>query len=113
MQTNIICTPPFLSLLLYLWSCTLLLYLWSPCKVTVKANLMSFAYALHRWFGAQIIGTLLDLEPRQWRKPRRIDARQQAELIAKFRKSGWEALDWTRMLGRQDVGEGSSAGAAK
>ncbi|PWN20237.1 hypothetical protein BCV69DRAFT_312843 [Microstroma glucosiphilum] len=52
-----------------------------------------------RWFAAEVIGSLLDLEPRAWRKPRRLDHRAGSELLARFEKE-WEPFNWTKMLGR-------------
>ena len=50
-----------------------------------------------RWFAAEIIGNILDLEPRLWRKPRWIDRGQNQSRIAAFRKK-FDAYDWTKML---------------
>lgn len=51
----------------------------------------------HRYFAAEIIGNILDVNPRLWRKPRRMDRRLNEERIKKFRK-GYDAYDWTKML---------------
>jgi hypothetical protein len=40
----------------------------------------------------------LELEPRRWRKPKRLDFRQNEGRVAKFRKDGYDAYDWTKML---------------
>ncbi|CCA76281.1 hypothetical protein PIIN_10276 [Serendipita indica DSM 11827] len=50
-----------------------------------------------KWFAAEIIGNILDLEPRLWRKPRWIDRGQNQSRIAAFRKK-FDAYDWTKML---------------
>ena len=50
-----------------------------------------------RYFAAEIIGNVLDLEPRLWRKPRRMDRRQNEERVAVFRK-GYDQFDWTKLL---------------
>ncbi|CAD6900387.1 unnamed protein product [Tilletia controversa] len=53
------------------------------------------------YFAAEIIGTLLDLEPRRWRKPRRLHTDQATERIQGFKKR-WQPFDWTRMLDEED-----------
>lgn len=51
------------------------------------------------YFAAEIIGSLLDYEPRRWRKPRRLhDVEKQSRLDA-FRMI-WKPFDWTTMLGQ-------------
>ncbi|PWN42775.1 hypothetical protein IE81DRAFT_289722 [Ceraceosorus guamensis] len=54
-----------------------------------------------KYFAAEIIGQLLDLEPRQWRKPRWLDANQQTQAISAFKHKGWSVVDWTKMIGVQ------------
>ncbi|OBZ68794.1 Pre-mRNA-splicing factor cwf19 [Grifola frondosa] len=39
-----------------------------------------------RWFAGEIIGNLLDLEPRRWRRARRIDFHQNKDRVARFKK---------------------------
>lgn len=51
----------------------------------------------YRWFAQEIVGSMLELEPRMWRKPRRIDFRLNASRIATFRE-GYDKYDWTKML---------------
>lgn len=53
-----------------------------------------------RCFAAQVIGGLLDLEPRQWKRPRRLDHRRGAELLKHY-KAEWQPYDWTKMLREQ------------
>ena len=53
-----------------------------------------------RWFAQEIVGNLLDLEPRRWRKPRRVDYHADAQRLAKF-KASWEEFDWTKLLAQQ------------
>ncbi|KAL8293038.1 hypothetical protein RQP46_000732 [Phenoliferia psychrophenolica] len=55
-----------------------------------------------RWFATEIIGSMLELEPRQWRKPRRIDYRQNHARVADFRK-GYDKYDWTKQLRGESV----------
>lgn len=50
-----------------------------------------------RWFATEIIGSMLELEPRQWRKPRRLDFRQNQARVEAFRK-GYAKFDWTKQL---------------
>ncbi|SDA01332.1 BZ3500_MvSof-1268-A1-R1_Chr10-1g02586 [Microbotryum saponariae] len=63
-----------------------------------------------RYFAHEIIGNLLGLEARRWRKPRRVDARKNDERVRVFRK-GYDAYDWTKMLAQ--TSEGSAAGGSK
>ncbi|OCH91871.1 hypothetical protein OBBRIDRAFT_752448 [Obba rivulosa] len=51
-----------------------------------------------RYFAAEIIGNLLDLEPRRWRRPRRFDFVRNKERTEKFRQK-YEKYDWTGMIG--------------
>jgi hypothetical protein len=51
-----------------------------------------------RYFAAEIIGTILDLEPRKWRKPKFVNRKEDQPRIAKFLKS-YAKFDWTGMLG--------------
>lgn len=53
--------------------------------------------SLSRWFATEIIGSMLELEPRQWRKPRRLDFRQNQARVEAFRK-GYAKFDWTKQL---------------
>jgi Protein similar to CwfJ C-terminus 2 len=50
-----------------------------------------------RWFAAEIIGNILDLEARLWRKPRWIDRGQNKSRVAAYKKK-FDAYDWTKML---------------
>jgi hypothetical protein len=50
-----------------------------------------------RNFAAEIIGEVMELQPRLWRKPRRMDRKLNDERIKHFRKS-YDAHDWTKML---------------
>ncbi|ORY55951.1 CwfJ C-terminus 1-domain-containing protein-like protein [Leucosporidium creatinivorum] len=55
------------------------------------------AGAFPRWFATEIIGSMLELEPRAWRKPRRLDFRHNNDRVAKF-KTKYDKYDWTKML---------------
>ncbi|KAM0753560.1 hypothetical protein T439DRAFT_341984 [Meredithblackwellia eburnea MCA 4105] len=50
-----------------------------------------------RWFATEIVGSMLDLEPRRWRKPKRLDYRQNDERVRDFRKK-YDSVDWTKQL---------------
>ncbi|KAK0244204.1 CwfJ C-terminus 1-domain-containing protein-like protein [Armillaria nabsnona] len=51
------------------------------------------------YFAGEIIGNILELEPRQWRRPRRIDFRMNSERVAEFKKK-YAKFDWTGMIGK-------------
>lgn len=65
---------------------------------------------LYRYFATEIIGSVLDLEPRSWRKPRRIDFRHNKERVAKFRL-GYDKWDWTKQL--EEMEEEREVGPAR
>jgi hypothetical protein len=50
------------------------------------------------WFAAEIIGNLLELEPKRWRKPKRLHGAEQAAQLQTFQQS-WAPFDWTTMIG--------------
>ncbi|KAI5475283.1 cell cycle control protein, Cwf19 [Pseudohyphozyma bogoriensis] len=50
-----------------------------------------------RWFAQEIIGNVLELEPRRWRKPKRLDYRQNKDRVAQF-MAKYAKYDWTKML---------------
>jgi hypothetical protein len=52
-----------------------------------------------RYFAAEIIGNILELEPRRWRRPRREDLRMNEKRVQVFREK-FDKFDWTKMLGR-------------
>ena len=53
----------------------------------------------NRWFAAEIMGNVLDVEPRRWRRPRRMDFSQNKERVKKF-KYKYAKFDWTGMIER-------------
>lgn len=53
--------------------------------------------AFPRNFAAQLLGTLLDREPRVWRRPRRLDNKAHKARQAQFTNL-WSPYDWTKML---------------
>ncbi|KZT28863.1 hypothetical protein NEOLEDRAFT_1129124 [Neolentinus lepideus HHB14362 ss-1] len=55
--------------------------------------------AFPRYFAAEIVGNLLDLEPRRWMKPRRIDFTQNKRRVAEYQKK-YSKYDWTGMIGK-------------
>jgi hypothetical protein len=50
-----------------------------------------------RYFAGEIIGNLLELEPRRWRRPRRVDWREQKNVVEDFKKK-YLPFDWTGMI---------------
>jgi len=50
-----------------------------------------------RFFAQEIIGNVLEVEPRLYRKPRRMDRRLNEERVKAFRKT-YDKYDWTKML---------------
>lgn len=50
-----------------------------------------------RYFAAEIIGNILGLEPRKWRKPRRIDTALNKERAGAFGER-FQPFDWTVQL---------------
>ncbi|KAI0300190.1 CwfJ C-terminus 1-domain-containing protein-like protein [Russula brevipes] len=52
-----------------------------------------------RYFAGEIIGNLLELEPRRWRRPRRLDFGQNKERVAGLRKR-FDQFDWTGLVER-------------
>ncbi|EGG02079.1 uncharacterized protein MELLADRAFT_78862 [Melampsora larici-populina 98AG31] len=52
-----------------------------------------------RYFAAEIIGNLLDLEPRKWRKPKRLAYHVHQKQVLKFKDElGYSKYDWTGLL---------------
>jgi hypothetical protein len=49
------------------------------------------------YFAGEIIGNLLELEARQWRRPRRVDLRRNNDRVEEFKKK-YSGFDWTGML---------------
>ncbi|GAA6010982.1 hypothetical protein JCM10207_005457 [Rhodosporidiobolus poonsookiae] len=50
-----------------------------------------------RYFAQEIVGNLLSLPPKAWRKPRRLDRRDNAQRVEQFRKK-YDRFDWTKAL---------------
>lgn len=51
------------------------------------------------WFAAEIIGNLLELEPRRWRKARRLHGAEREAGLTAFQRI-WKPFDWTVALGQ-------------
>ncbi|MBW0507806.1 hypothetical protein O181_047521 [Austropuccinia psidii MF-1] len=52
-----------------------------------------------RYFAAEIIGNLLQLEPRKWRKPKRIDFKLKDKRVNFFLNTiGYSKFDWTGLI---------------
>ncbi|GAA5983741.1 hypothetical protein JCM11641_001740 [Rhodosporidiobolus odoratus] len=49
------------------------------------------------YFAQEVIGNLLHLPPKAWRKPRRVDRRDNSERVEQFRKE-YDKFDWTKAL---------------
>ncbi|KAK7682399.1 hypothetical protein QCA50_014604 [Cerrena zonata] len=52
-----------------------------------------------RYFAAEIIGNVLEVEPRRWRRPRRVDFHNNKARVAKFKKM-YDQFDWTGLIGK-------------
>ncbi|KAH9080441.1 CwfJ C-terminus 1-domain-containing protein-like protein [Lactarius deliciosus] len=53
-----------------------------------------------KYFAGEIIGNILELEARRWRRPRRVDFEKNKERVARF-QTGYERFDWTGLLERR------------
>ncbi|KAJ8509116.1 hypothetical protein ONZ45_g8685 [Pleurotus djamor] len=53
-----------------------------------------------RYFAGEIIGNVLEVEPRKWRRPRKLDFRSNKERVAQYKKK-YDKFDWTGMIGRE------------
>lgn len=62
-------------------------------------GVIEYSRTLYRYFAGEIIGNVLELEPRRWRHPRRVDFRQNQRRVAEFKKR-FDAFDWTKALGK-------------
>ncbi|KAG0145793.1 hypothetical protein CROQUDRAFT_93383 [Cronartium quercuum f. sp. fusiforme G11] len=52
-----------------------------------------------RYFAAEIIGNILDLEPRKWRKPKRLPNHLHQQRVQRFlQQLGYQKYDWTGLL---------------
>ncbi len=69
---------------------------------------------MHRYFAGEIIGNVLGLEPRRWRRPKKVDFRANKERVREFRDGkgsknkdgpgaevGYAKFDWTGLIGRE------------
>ncbi|KIJ17924.1 hypothetical protein PAXINDRAFT_72629 [Paxillus involutus ATCC 200175] len=52
-----------------------------------------------KYFAGEIIGNVMDVEPRRWRRPRKVDSRQHKDRIANFKKK-YAKFDWTGLIGK-------------
>ncbi|KAG9010213.1 hypothetical protein FRB94_010912 [Tulasnella sp. JGI-2019a] len=50
-----------------------------------------------KYFAAEILGNQLDIEPRKWRRPKKMDTRGNKERVTKF-KTGYSKYDWTHLI---------------
>jgi hypothetical protein len=58
------------------------------------------SHSCERYFAGEIIGNVLELEPRKWRRPKRIDFRNNKERVSEFKKK-YDKFDWTGMIGQE------------
>lgn len=68
----------------------------SECLTDLKACM---ADSLRRWFAAEIIGNVVDAEPRRWRRPRKIEFRQNNDRVKRL-KQRYDKFDWTGLIER-------------
>ncbi|KAJ7857614.1 CwfJ C-terminus 1-domain-containing protein-like protein [Mycena olivaceomarginata] len=54
-----------------------------------------------RYFAGEIIGNVLELEPRKWRRPKRIDFRRQQGAGGGVQEEVRQVCDWTGMIGQE------------
>jgi hypothetical protein len=52
-----------------------------------------------RYFAGEIIGNVLDLDPRRWMRPRRVDYRHNKDRIQRLKKV-YDKFDWTGLIGK-------------
>ncbi|KAF9236508.1 CwfJ C-terminus 1-domain-containing protein-like protein [Melanogaster broomeanus] len=55
--------------------------------------------AFPKYFAGEIIGNVMDVEPRRWRRPRKVDFRHQKDRIDNF-KEKYDMFDWTGLIGK-------------
>jgi hypothetical protein len=53
----------------------------------------------YRYFAGEIIGNVLELEARRWRRPRRVDFGKNRERVARLKKD-FDRFDWTGLIER-------------
>ena len=59
---------------------------------------LRFTFHFCRYFAAEIIGNVLELEPRKWRRPKKADLRLNKSRVDKFNQK-YAKHDWTGMIG--------------
>ncbi|KAI9462196.1 CwfJ C-terminus 1-domain-containing protein-like protein [Boletus coccyginus] len=52
-----------------------------------------------KYFAGEIIGNVMDVEPRRWRRPRRMDRRHYKDRIGDFQRK-YDKYDWTGLIGK-------------
>lgn len=58
---------------------------------------MTLTLTLGRYFAAEILGNQLDVEPRKWWRPRRMDVKGNKGRVAKF-NAAYSKYDWTHLI---------------
>jgi hypothetical protein len=57
------------------------------------------AIAISRYFAGEIIGGVLEVEARRWRRPKRLAFSSNQERVVGYRTK-YQKFDWTGMLGQ-------------
>ena len=70
-----------------------------PRWAIVSTATLPVMLMLYRYFAGEIIGNVLELEPRRWRRPRRVDFGKNKERAVRFKKD-YERFDWTGLIER-------------
>ncbi|KAG8214741.1 CwfJ C-terminus 1-domain-containing protein-like protein [Butyriboletus roseoflavus] len=52
-----------------------------------------------KYFAGEIIGNVMEVEPRRWRRPKRMDRRHHKDRIDDFKKK-YDKYDWTGLIGK-------------
>ena len=56
---------------------------------------------IFRYFAAEIIGNVLEIEPRRWRRPRKILGGTTDKERVKEWREWYDKYDWTGLIGRE------------
>lgn len=65
----------------------------------LRPSKVADSFLVWRYFAGEIVGNLLDIEPRVWRHPRRVDSHHNKDRAAKF-KEKYDQYDWTGLIGQ-------------
>ncbi|TIB73940.1 hypothetical protein E3Q22_04269 [Wallemia mellicola] len=64
-----------------------------------EAKYMDNSQSFPKYFAAEVIGNVLELEPRLWRRPKKLHKQDKEKMVEKFKKFYLE-FDWTKLLVR-------------